>query len=179
MSNRVRRFAIWVGSAVVVLGGVAAFAFILVVTNPSNAGRTATGSPGPSASGPPSSAWLVTGGPGGVRMPDGADCAACHVTAGGAIGVKAIPVIAHPVHGWEACTSCHANDTLVAAAPGHTGIHANECLICHRASSGPAPTPRHPTMPDSDCLACHGPLVPIPSDMVNRDPKLCWLCHHS
>lgn len=179
MNLRIRPVAVWLASAITLIAAVAVFALILVATNPSNDGRTAAGSPLPSADGPSSSGWLLSGAPGEIRMPEGADCAACHVTDGGVIGVKSIPTIAHPVHGWAECTGCHANDSLVATAPGHTGIHADQCLICHRDSSKPAPTPRHPTLPDSDCLACHGPLVPLPSNMVDRPATLCWLCHHS
>ena len=96
----------------------------------------------------------------------------------GIVGVKAIPAIAHPIHGWTSCTSCHSDATLVATAPGHSGLHAQECLVCHQDSSDPAPTPRHETLPDSNCLSCHGTVAPLPSSMADRPATLCWLCHH-
>jgi hypothetical protein len=178
MIRRIRPFAVWLASATVLVVAVAAFALILLATDPAN-GPTAQGSSQPGSPGPSSSPWLVSVGPGEIRMPEGSDCAACHVTDGGVVGVRAIPVVAHPIHGWSECTSCHSSDRLVATAPGHTGIHADQCLVCHRSSSKPAPTPRHPTLPDSDCLACHGSIAPLPSSMVDRDRTLCWLCHHS
>jgi hypothetical protein len=182
MSRRLRPIVIWLISAVGFVVAVAAFAVILIATRPANEGGTAAGSAAGAGSGslsPASSPWLVSIAPGQIAMPENADCGACHVTAGGVVGVKAVPVIAHPIHGWTACTSCHASDKLVATAPGHSGIHANECLVCHRESTEPAPKPKHPTLPDSDCLACHGPLVPLPSNMADRPKELCWLCHHS
>jgi hypothetical protein len=115
--------------------------------------------------------------PGQIAMPTGVDCAACHVTVGGQVGVKPIPALAHPLHGWTLCTECHANDRLVKTAPGHTGFHASDCLVCHREASKPAPPPKHASQPASDCLACHGTIAPLPSSMTNRPANLCWLCH--
>lgn len=175
MSARVRPILGWLVSAVGIVAAVAVFAIILVATNPRSNGGTAVAS---SSVGPSSSPWLISIAPGEVRMPEGADCGACHLTTSGIIGVKAVPAIAHPVHGWTECTSCHASQRLIATAPGHSGIHANECLVCHTESTEPAPKPKHPTLPDSDCLACHGPLVPLPSNMADRPRELCWLCHH-
>lgn len=176
--RRIRPVATWLLTAIVLFAGVAAFAFVLIATDPANDGR-ADASARPSDAGPTSSGWLLTGKPGEIRMPEGADCAACHVVDGGLIGVRTIPAIGHPVHGWSDCTSCHSDESLVATAPGHVGIHAEQCLVCHTRSSEPAPTPLHPTDPDSDCLGCHGSLAPLPSSMVDRPKTLCWLCHHS
>jgi hypothetical protein len=179
MSRRIARVVLWLGGAVVLVAGVVVFGLILIATDPARDGQTAGGSPRPSASGPAWSGPLLSMGPGQIAMPEGADCGACHVLDGGGVGVRAIPPIAHPVHGWTECTSCHSNDSLVATAPGHTGVHADQCIVCHRDSSKPAPTPRHPSLPDADCLGCHGSIAPLPSTMVDRPRELCWLCHHS
>ena len=117
-------------------------------------------------------------GPGQIAMPDGADCGACHVLDSGGVGVRPIPAIAHPLHGYTECTACHSNESLVDTAPGHTGVHADQCVVCHTTSSVPVPTPRHPTLPDADCLGCHGTIAPLPSSMRDKPKELCWLCHH-
>jgi hypothetical protein len=175
--RRTRAIVVWLASALGLLAAIAAFAFILAATDPSN-GQTATGpSPLRSPGASPSFA-LISMAPGAIPMPENADCTACHVMDGGVVGVKTIPALAHPVHGWTECTSCHDNARLVATAPGHSGIHADQCLVCHQRSSEPAPTPRHPSLPDSDCLACHGTIAPLPSGMANKPKELCWLCHH-
>lgn len=178
LPRRVRPIVVWLASAIVLVAAVAAFALILAATDSWNR-QTAGGPTPPGSIDPSSSPWLISVAPGEIRMPEDADCAACHVTTTGIVGVKTIPALAHPIHGWTECTSCHANDRLVNTAPGHTGIHADQCLVCHQESSQRAPTPRHPTLPDSDCLACHGSLAPLPSSMADRPRTLCWLCHHS
>lgn len=174
--RRMRAIAVWFASALGLLAAVAAFAFILAATDPSN--QAANGPTPPRSPGPSPSFGLISMAPGAIGMPENADCAACHVVDGGVVGVKAIPALAHPVHGWTECTSCHDNARLVATAPGHSGIHADQCLVCHQRSSEPAPTPRHPTLPESDCLACHGSIAPLPSSMSDKPRTLCWLCHH-
>jgi hypothetical protein len=171
-------FVVWLASMLGLLAAVGAFAFVIVATDPATGFLGGTKSPRPTL-GPSSSPALISMAPGQIGMPEDADCAACHVSDGGIIGVRSIPTIAHPIHGWTECTSCHDNARLVATAPGHTGIHADQCLVCHQRSSEPAPTPRHPTLPDSDCLACHGKIAPLPSSMIGRPKALCWLCHHS
>lgn len=175
--RRSRSVIAWFVSAVGLLAAVAAFAFILAATDPSNV-RTATGPTQLRSPGSSPSFGLISMAPGAIVMPENADCAACHVVDGGVVGVRAIPALAHPVHGWTACTSCHDNARLVSTAPGHSGIHADQCLVCHQRSSAPAPTPRHPSLPDSDCLACHGSIAPLPSSMADMPRTLCWLCHH-
>jgi hypothetical protein len=175
--RRTRALVVWLASALGLLGAIAAFAFILAATDPSN-GQTATGPTPPRSPGLSPSFGLISMAPGAIGMPENADCAACHVSDGGAVGVRVIPALAHPVHGWTECTSCHDNARLVATAPGHTGIHAEQCLVCHQQSTAPAPTPRHPSLPDSDCLACHGSIAPLPSGMADKPRTLCWLCHH-
>jgi predicted CXXCH cytochrome family protein len=180
MIRSLRRYATWLGSAVVLtIAAAGIFVLGVLLANGTFGGGTASASSSPGDSGPGASGWMFSGPPGAVAIPDGADCGACHVDTAGVIGVKAIPVIAHPIHGWTSCTSCHDDATLVATAPGHTGIHAQDCLVCHQQSTDPAPTPKHETIPDSDCLSCHnGTIAPLPSNMAGRPATLCWLCHH-
>jgi predicted CXXCH cytochrome family protein len=180
MSGGARRYAAWLGSAIVLsFAAIGVFILSVLVANGTLGGRSATGSAAPGASGPGPSDWMFSGPPGAVALPDGSDCTACHVNSAGVIGVKTIPVIAHPIHGWTSCTACHSDATLVKTAPGHSGIHAQECLVCHQQSTDPAPTPKHETLPDSDCLSCHnGTIAPLPSSMAGRPATLCWLCHH-
>jgi hypothetical protein len=123
--------------------------------------------------------WLTVVAPGDLQMPAGADCKACHETSDGVIGVKDIPVIPHPVDRWSTCTACHDNARLVQTAPGHSGIHADQCRVCHTISLGAAPPPAHTVLPNADCLACHGVTAPLPADMSHRPRQYCWLCHLS
>lgn len=112
-----------------------------------------------------------------VDLPADADCAACHQTETG-VGVRVVPKIAHPLRGWTDCTACHANDRLVATAPGHAGLHAADCLICHEPADLPAPLSRpHRELQNQDCLDCHGKTEPLPADMAHRTESVCWLCH--
>ena len=128
----------------------------------------------------PSPTPLPSGfGPGEITMPAGSDCKACHETTGGVIGIKDIPPIPHPVTSWSNCTACHDNARLVQTAPGHSGIHADQCRICHTVSLGAAPPPAHQVLPNADCLSCHGVTAPLPADMAHRPRQYCWLCHLS
>ena len=95
----------------------------------------------------------------------------------GVIGIKDVPPIPHPIQRWDSCTECHDNARLVQTAPGHSGIHANQCQICHTVSLGPAPAPAHAVLPNADCLSCHGVTAPLPADMAHRPRQYCWLCH--
>src|SRR3990170_1773225 len=97
--------------------------------------QRATSAVPPTANPSPSSRSLVMS---WLELPADADCTACHLTEQGGVGVRVVPAIAHPLRGWTNCTACHANDRLVATAPGHSGIHATDCLICHQ------PTYRRP-----------------------------------
>jgi hypothetical protein len=163
----------WVVVAGAFIAGVLLFglAFAASVTPPS---PSPTLPPTPSPS--PWPTWIT---PGDLQMPAGSDCAACHEVSGGVIGIKDIPAIPHPVQRWNNCTECHDNARLVQTAPGHSGIHADQCQICHTVSLGPAPPPAHLVLPDADCLACHGVTAPLPADMKHRSRQYCWLCHLS
>jgi hypothetical protein len=168
-----RRLGGWLAALVVSVGAVALFGFALAAADVSPAGGSPTRAP--IALAPTASPWLRL--PGQVQMPAGADCKACHETTGGVIGIKDIPVVPHPVIRWSNCTACHDNARLVQAAPGHSGIHADQCLVCHQQSLGAAPPPAHVTEPNARCLTCHGVTAPLPSDMSHRPSELCWLCH--
>jgi hypothetical protein len=115
---------------------------------------------------------------GGAILPGDAQCAGCHLTSDGGIGLRAMPVMGHPLEGWSQCTSCHAPDRLVETAPGHSGIHASECTVCHKAGNLPVPLSRpHRDNQNVACLSCHGSIAPLPSDMAHRKEAVCWLCH--
>ncbi len=114
----------------------------------------------------------------GALIPANSDCSGCHLTNVGVIGLRPIPAMGHPLEGWSQCTACHAPSGLVQTAPGHRGIHANECLTCHQPGNLPAPLSRpHRALQNMDCLDCHGKVAPLPADMTHRSQKVCWLCH--
>jgi hypothetical protein len=170
----------WEALAFVVLAAVILMAggFVVTIVIP-DVQRAAAGLEDPSSSASPSQApaptqdvmtWL--------GMSSDSDCAGCHVTDGGTVGLRQVPAIAHPLKGWAECTSCHASDRLVDTAPGHTGIHAEDCLTCHQPGDLPAPLSRpHRELQNDACLDCHGPTAPLPTDMVHRGESVCWLCH--
>ena len=131
----------------------------------------------PASSGSSSQPPDVAAGMGGA-VPANADCSACHLTDTGAIGLRPIPAMGHPLEGWTECTACHSTQTLVATAPGHTGIHATACLTCHKPGNLPAPLSRpHRDRQNMACLDCHGSTAPLPADMTHRTERVCWLCH--
>jgi hypothetical protein len=145
-------------------------------------------SPGaPATPGPAASPGYTRAGPGAspiapplavtLPMPAGADCLGCHTTAAGGVGTASVPPIGHPLAGWTSCTSCHANDSLVKTAPGHSGIHADQCLVCHTATTPAAVDRPHSARQDVPCLSCHGKTAPLPDSMKNRSETTCWLCH--
>jgi hypothetical protein len=149
-------------------------AFVLVIVLPDlwRPSVAPSRSPEPSPSTRPAvMAWLP--------LPDDADCAACHLTANGAVGLREVPGMAHPLAGWTNCTECHADDRLVETAPGHTSIHATECLLCHQPAQLPEPLSRpHRELQNQECLNCHGGgEAPLPADMAHRPEQVCWLCH--
>ncbi len=112
-----------------------------------------------------------------LEMPVGDDCIACHTAPDGGVGNVPVPPIGHPLEGWTACTSCHASERLVSTAPGHDGIHADQCLLCHRATTPAAEARPHSTHRDVPCLSCHGTKAPLPDSMRDRSGTTCWLCH--
>lgn len=134
---------------------------------------TADASPAPSGVAQPSGGLA----PMTIAIPADADCNACHVS-NGVIGLKNIPAMAHPVEGWKDCTACHADDRLVKTAPGHSGIHKDQCLACHKPPSPTAssalPRPHH-IVAGTACISCHGSKAPLPTDMAGRTN--CWICH--
>jgi len=136
--------------------------------SPTTPGASPTGL-GASQSAPPLAVTL--------EMPVGADCLGCHTTAAGGVGTATVPPIGHPLAGWTSCTSCHANDSLVKTAPGHSGIHADQCLLCHTATTPAAVDRPHSARQDVPCLSCHGKTAPLPDSMKNRSETTCWLCH--
>jgi hypothetical protein len=121
----------------------------------------------------------------GIAMPSDADCSACHVTTNGTVGVRDIPLMAHPLKGFTDCTACHAPEGLVKTAPGHSSLHRTDCLVCHKenpnlGSSSPAPMrPEHMGATGKACTSCHGvdKHAPLPPDMAGRGNN-CWICHN-
>lgn len=176
------------GALLVAVALAAGFVFVRVLPDLRDAGLfgavvspgasgvpTAPGSPGASA-GPSGSPTMDMN---GAVIPADSDCSGCHKTAQGAIGLRPIPAMGHPLEGWSQCTNCHSTATLVATAPGHSGIHATECTICHKPGDLPAPLSRpHRDRQNQACLSCHGTAkAPLPADMSHRSESVCWLCH--
>lgn len=167
-------------AAVLLTGGIVLFGIVLPQITAAN--LPATASPSTGGTGAvlvsPSVTPSASGTMRGVVLPANADCSACHITAGGTIGLRPIPPMGHPLEGWTQCTSCHAPAGLVKTAPGHSGIHATDCLTCHKPGNLPAPLSRpHRDRQNLDCLACHGTKAPLPADMTHRSQTVCWLCH--
>ena len=165
--------------AALILAICAVSAFLLVVALPDLAGSANVPSAGPTQTTPPSPTPHTAMGlsPIAIEMPEGADCGACHLTASGSVGTKPIPELAHPLWGWRDCTACHADDRLVQSAPGHSGLHRDDCLVCHRvpaATETAAPRPHH-VYTNKPCVSCHGTEAPLPTDMAGR--QNCWVCH--
>ena len=172
MRRLLRRFGFHMGlgllTAVIGLSGL----FIVLVVLPELQAAAVSPAPSPSASPNPPGVVMSW-----VNLPADADCAACHLTQGGVAAVE-VPRVAHPLRGWTDCTACHANDRLVATAPGHAGIHATDCLVCHEPAELPAPLSRpHRELQNQNCLECHGRTAPLPEDMAHREQSVCWLCH--
>jgi hypothetical protein len=164
----------WIGigvlSVLLVLVGATIVATIVIpeINRTSEVGGpTQTPTPSPVAN---------ANGPMRIPIPASADCSACHMV-NGQVMVKDIPVMAHPVEGWTDCTACHADDRLVKTAPGHTGIHKDECLLCHKPPGpGASALPRpHHIVAGTACVTCHGSKAPLPTDMAGRNN--CWICH--
>lgn len=172
----------WYPLAIGVLAlGILVVAGFLVMTALPELTGTVVASPTPEVSATPTptvrSAMDLS--PIGIQMPPDSDCAACHVTTTGVVGTRPIPVLAHPLWGWRNCTACHADESLVKSAPGHTGLHKEDCLVCHQVrdmTETAAPRPHH-VYTDQPCVACHGVKAeaPLPTDMAGRTN--CWVCH--
>jgi hypothetical protein len=162
-------------AAVIVLAGGFVVAVVIPDAQRAMTAEQASASAAPSPSSPAEGSrdvmtWL--------GMSADSDCAGCHVTEGGTVGLRPVPPIAHPLKGWTNCTACHASERLVDTAPGHTGIHAEDCLTCHQPGDLPAPLTRpHGELQNGDCLGCHGSSAPLPTDMAHRSESVCWLCH--
>jgi hypothetical protein len=159
---------------VVMLGVVMTVIVLPELAAPSTAVEV---SPSPSASTGTNDLSPMASSPMGIAMSTNADCSACHLTPDG-VGTKQIPEMAHPLEGWTDCTACHANDRLVATAPGHSGLHKDQCLICHTprsATETAAPERPHHVFTGQTCLECHGTKAPLPTDMTGR--QNCWICH--
>jgi hypothetical protein len=154
--------------AALAVGAIIDLAVVQALVEPP---RTAVESPAPA----PSATHLVHPLM-AVPIPADADCSACHVE-GGEAGLRDIPPMAHAVEGWRNCTACHADDSLVTTAPGHTGIGKELCLACHKPAAPDAsalPRPHH-VVTGTSCITCHGSTAPLPTDMVGRTN--CWICH--
>jgi len=166
MTARLRRLLAALAAVVVtVVAGIAVgLAVIGLAASAPAVGQTpvATGSPRPTLPAPSATPAPTTAPALALQMPVGDDCIACHPTTEGGVGTVPVPPIGHPLQGWTACTSCHSNDRLVSTAPGHTGIHADQCLLCHQATTPAAEARPHSTHRDVPCLSCHGTKAPLP-----------------
>lgn len=166
--------------------GIIAVGSFLVVTAGPDVARVAFGEPAAAASPTPvpsaSPESAMARSPIGIEIPAGSDCNACHTT-DGTIGTKPIPVMGHPLFGWRDCTACHSTGSLVSSAPGHSGLHKDECLVCHKTRTeagldSPAPPRPEHMGTTKPCVACHGvdKHAPLPDAMAGRDN--CWICHN-
>jgi hypothetical protein len=167
-------------AGILLVGGFLIIVAVPDLSRPVTAGPASTpgATPAPSASG----LSPMADSPIGIPMSADADCGACHVTTNGTVGTRDIPVMAHPLWGWRDCTACHTTGSLVATAPGHSGLHKDECLVCHKApdaeTASPAPMrPEHMGL-TQPCTSCHGldKHAPLPDDMKGRNN--CWICHN-
>lgn len=162
-------------------------AFLLLVALPDVSGtaeQRTEPTPGPSAAASATPLSPMADSPIGIQMSANADCAACHVTKDGTVGTKDIPEMGHPLVGWANCTACHSTGSLVATAPGHSGLHKDECLVCHKVPATNSVTSNPPLRPEhmgntQPCTACHGvdEHAPLPASMAGRGDN-CWICHN-
>lgn len=162
-------------AAILLVGGFVVTGIVIPEVQRAGYLGQATAAPSPS----PQPSPTITIAMGGIAIPVSANCSACHETDGGALGLRPIPAMGHPLEGWSDCTACHAPAGLVQTAPGHTGIHADECLLCHKPGDLPPPLSRpHMATQNRACLSCHGTgIAPLPTDMTHRSQNVCWLCH--
>jgi hypothetical protein len=181
------RHAYGITVAGLVLGIVVTAGFLLLIALPDLVGGMAfvapSPTPSPSAEPSPTPRSAMALAPIGIEMAPDSDCAACHLTQTGVVGTKAIPDLAHPLWGWRECTACHANDSLVKTAPGHSGMHKDDCLVCHQAPPTTGLPTHAPLRPEhmggqQPCTSCHGldEHAPLPEAMKGREN--CWVCHN-
>jgi hypothetical protein len=187
MRSWVARYGYPVTIAGLLIAILALSAFLLIVALPDVSGSVAERStptlvPSPGAS--PNGLSPMANSPIGIQMAANADCAACHVTKNGTVGTKDIPEMAHPLTGWSDCTACHSTGSLVSTAPGHSGLHKDDCLVCHKVPSADSITSHAPLRPEhmgntQPCTACHGvdEHAPLPDAMKGRGDN-CWICHN-
>ena len=181
MIRPMTRFAYPVGLGLLLLSVALVGTFVVVTVLPELVRLTANpalpvASPTPTASAPSAMSPI------GIGMPGDADCGACHLDSTGVVGTRDIPQLAHPLDGWKDCTACHANDSLVESAPGHSSLHKADCLTCHTVpdAEGTAPPRPHHLVTGESCVTCHGNEAsasgaPLPTDMAGRNN--CWICH--
>ena len=154
------------------VGAIAGGAVLIVAVSQGPATAVVAPSPSPSPSSPPAV------GVGTIMDELHGNCIACHLKPDGGVGTKPIPPVGHPTQGWTACTACHARDRLVQTAPGHTGIHADQCLVCHTSTTAAAAMRPHGENV-GNCLTCHGSSAPLPDSMKGYAATTCWLCHRA
>lgn len=183
MRRAIGRYGFPVAVMTLLFGIVAVGSFLVVIAGPDLARIAFVLTPSSSPTPAPSPASPMARSPVGIAMPEGSDCEGCHTTDNG-VGTKQIPVMGHPLWGWRDCTACHTTGSLVKSAPGHSGLHKDQCLVCHQTQTdaGTATTP--PLRPehmgnDKPCAACHGvdKHAPMPASMADRGNN-CWICHN-
>ncbi len=183
----VSRYGYRAAIAAMLIAIVALAVFLLTVALPDvSRSSSVRSAPTPTPSVEPSATSLspMADSPIGIQMSANADCAACHVTTNGTVGTKDIPEMAHPLWGWRDCTACHSTGSLVATAPGHSGLHKDDCLVCHKVPSADSATTHAPLRPEhmgnaQPCTTCHGvdEHAPLPDSMKGRGDN-CWICHN-
>lgn len=174
VKGRLTSFAFWV--RLFLAANLVVVAFLAVTIFRDTTGSLPAGHPAqaaPSTAAPSGELWQM----GLAHIPTNAACDLCH-EGGGSSGLKPVPSLGHPLEGFRACLTCHANPELARAAPGHQGIPETECLNCHKEQSATvAITQPHSRFQDQECLDCHGQVAHLPTTMVGRDPTKCSACH--
>jgi hypothetical protein len=174
LASLLRSFGFWVRLLIIV--NLVTLAVLAVTIFLDSTQSTASGHPEqaslPAAS-PSSELWEM----GLAHIPTNASCELCHA-GGGSSGLKPVPPLGHPLEGFRSCLTCHTNEELGRAAPGHQGIPETECLSCHKAQTATvAITQPHSRFQDQQCLDCHGAVAHLPTTMEGRDPTNCKSCH--
>ena len=166
------------------IGVLAAFLVLVVLPDIGVQAAIETPTPVPTLTAAPTPDSGMALSPIGIEMPKDADCEACHLTTAGSVGTKLIPRLGHPVWGFRNCTECHARDSIVDAAPGHSSLHTQDCLVCHQVdpaiAGGTSGAPMRPEHMGAarPSTASHGvdEHPPMPDAMANREN--CWICHN-